>query len=364
MNVMKISFLLVLMLSGGILLGQEQPYMLSLAQAQEYALQHNRSILNARDQVESSKKKVYETIANGLPQIEGSLDYMTYFNYELYLDFGGGGGAGFEQLFTDPDIDAGDIKVLQALGSMFGSSEPIIMDDQFSGKIQVSQLIFSGQYIAGIQGAKIARRLADQNLLSNELDVKENVTNSYYNILTTEQTLRILGENLDNLNSLLEHTHNLFKAGLAEETDVDRIRMSVSQLKNTQKSLERLKQLNYNLLKFQLGVAPDASISLTDSLEYFIENINPDVALVNNFDVNNNVNYQMIESQVKMTKKQVDMQYWAYTPTIAGFYSYTEKFITTGFDMTPNHLAGVSVSVPIFSSGMRNSQVSQAKNKS
>ncbi len=361
MNVMKISFLLVLMLSGGILLGQEQPYMLSLAQAQEYALQHNRSILNARDQVESSKKKVYETIANGLPQIEGSLDYMTYFNYELYLDFGGGGGAGFEQLFTDPDIDAGDIKVLQALGSMFGSSEPIIMDDQFSGKIQVSQLIFSGQYIAGIQVAKIARRLADQNLLSNELDVKENVTNSYYNILTTEQTLRILGENLDNLNSLLEHTHNLFKAGLAEETDVDRIRMSVSQLKNTQKSLERLNQLNYNLLKFQLGVAPDASISLTDSLEYFIENINPDVALVNNFDVNNNVNYQMIESQVKMTKKQVDMQYWAYTPTIAGFYSYTEKFITTGFDMTPNHLAGVSVSVPIFSSGMRNSQVSQAK---
>ena len=160
MNVMKISFLLVLMLSGGILLGQEQPYMLSLAQAQEYALQHNRSILNARDQVESSKKKVYETIANGLPQIEGSLDYMTYFNYELYLDFGGGGGAGFEQLFTDPDIDAGDIKVLQALGSMFGSSEPIIMDDQFSGKIQVSQLIFSER--AGIYSALKDAQLFNQ----------------------------------------------------------------------------------------------------------------------------------------------------------------------------------------------------------
>jgi outer membrane protein TolC len=68
-----------------------------------------------------------------------------------------------------------------------------------------------------------------------------------------------------------------------------------------------------------------------------------------------------MESQVMLSKKQLDMQHWNYTPTVAGFYSYTEKFITTGFDMNPNHLAGISVSLPIFTSGMRYSQVAQAK---
>jgi outer membrane protein len=35
--------------------------------------------------------------------------------------------------------------------------------------------------------------------------------------------------------------------------------------------------------------------------------------------------------------------------------------MTTNFDMTPNHMAGLTVSIPIFSSGSRRSKVSQAK---
>lgn len=69
----------------------------------------------------------------------------------------------------------------------------------------------------------------------------------------------------------------------------------------------------------------------------------------------------LMESQVSLNKKLLDIQNMAYAPTVAGFYSYTEKFITTAFDLTPNHLAGFNVSVPIFSSGMRRAQVAQAR---
>ena len=109
------------------------------------------------------------------------------------------------------------------------------MSDQFSGKVQISQLIFSGQYYAGIKTARIAQKLADQSLVATELDIKENVTNSYYNILSMERTLQILNENLKNLNEILLNTSNLYKAGVAEETDVDQIKIAVSQLKNSQK---------------------------------------------------------------------------------------------------------------------------------
>lgn len=336
---------------------QEQPHRLTLAEAREYALQHNKTLLNARDQVTSSKKKVMETVARGLPQIDGALDYMTYFGYELDFGFGSTGTPNID--YTQ--LDAGDIQVLSALAQMFGPSEPIVMDDQFSGKIQLSQLIFSGQYIAGVQTAKIAVRLYDQSLVKSELDVKENIMNSYYVILTTEKTLQIITQTLDNLNRLLELTNNLYRAGAAEVTDVDRLKMSVNELKNTQKSVERMNQLNYNLMKFQLGVAPETEIVLVDSLEQIMGFINPDTRLSSSFNFNENIDYQLIETQVMLSKKQVDLQNWNYTPTVAGFYSYTEKFITTGFDMNPNHLAGISVSVPILSGGMRYSQVAQSK---
>ncbi len=287
---------------------------------------------------------------------------MTYFNYEMYLDFGGGGGeGGFDAIGQMPQIDEGDDIILGVLENAFGSSEPIVMDDQFSGNIQVSQLIFSGQYLAGIQTAKVARKLADQSLLKTELDVKENITNSYYNILTNEHSLQVINNNLENLDAIIKNTENLYKTGMLEETAVLELKVRASGVKNIQKLLERVNQLNYNMLKFQLGVAPETNIVLADSLPQIIKSLNPQAALVNNYDVNSDITYQLMESQVALTKKQVDIEEWAYAPTAAGYYRYTEKFKTTGFDMTPNHLAGITVSVPILSSGMRNSKVSQAK---
>jgi outer membrane protein len=358
MKLIRILLLMTLPALCGMLNAQQEPVVLSMEQAREYALQHNKSLLNARDNVASSKEKVRETLAQGLPQVDGSVDFMTYFNYEMNFSFGSSGG---ETEIDFTKLDAGDLEILNVLGQMFGPSEPIIMDNQLSAQAQFSQLIFSGQFIAGVQTARIARKLADQSLAKSEFDVKENITNSYYVILVTEQTYRIIGENLNNLATMQQHTENLYKAGMAEETDVDQLRITVSQLKNTQKSIERTIQLNYNMLKYQLGLSPDADLVLSDNLEKLMDTANPQSLLSNDFSITDNIGYQVMESQVLLSKKQVDLQHWAYAPSAAAFYSYTKKILTTGFDLTPNHLAGFNVSVPIFSSGMRRSRVAQAK---
>jgi outer membrane protein TolC len=363
MKVIRNSIIAALILAGSLLRAQEQPYKLTLVQAREYALQHNKSLLNAKDQAVSSKEKIRENIAQGLPQINGSIDYRTYFNYEMNFSFGST-SEGIDVTkppFSEYPYDDGDRAVLSMIGAMFGSSEPIIMNDQMSGNVQVSQLIFSGQYLYGIKAAKIARQLAEQSVVASELDIKENVTNSYFLILTTEHSLQIVSENLANLLEIQQHTTNLYKAGVAEETDVDQLKITVSQLKNTQKSLERINQLNYNMLKFQLGVAPDANIVLADNLEQVMGIIDSQSTLAIDFDISNNINYQLMESNVSLNKKLLDIQNMSYAPTIAGYYSYTKKIITTAFDLTPNHLAGFTMSVPIFSSGQRRAQVAQAK---
>ena len=68
-----------------------------------------------------------------------------------------------------------------------------------------------------------------------------------------------------------------------------------------------------------------------------------------------------MKSQEEINLKLVDLEHWNYAPTLVGFYNYNAKIKTTGFDMTPNHLAGLSLAVPIFSSGMRKARVDQAK---
>lgn len=358
MKVVKLYLLIVLLMANSISYGQDQPYSLTLVQAREYALKNNKSLMNSRAVVASSRQKVKETIAQGLPQVEGSMSYMTYFNYEMELNFG---GSGTTPVINYAVLDLGDLEVLNLIGQMFGPSEPIIMSDQLSGKIQLSQLLFSGQYLAGIKTAKIARQLSEQSVVSNEQDIKENITNTYYQILTSERTLKIIGENIANLNQILQHTTNMYQAGLAEETDVDQIKITVNQIKNSQKALERMNQLNYNMLKFQLGIPPTTEIVLTDSLSQLLAYAKPGEALSPDFIINDNIHYQMMESQVMLSKKQVDIHKWAYGPTLAGYYSYTGKILTTGFDMQPNHLAGITLSMPIWSSGVRKAQLSQSK---
>jgi outer membrane protein TolC len=69
----------------------------------------------------------------------------------------------------------------------------------------------------------------------------------------------------------------------------------------------------------------------------------------------------MIQSQEELAAKSVDLQKWAYYPTVAAYYSYRYKLLTSGFDLSPNHAAGLSVSVPIFTGLQTKAKVSQAK---
>lgn len=355
----------------------QEDLVLNLEGALSYALEYNKSLKNARLEVERSDATIKEAISQGLPQIDGAVDFMTYFNYELEFSFGGGEMPDFsdeqlqmamdQTLASFPGSTPSDVYLHQAgnyydgvLQSMVPPST-ILMSNQSTAKLQLSQLIFSGQYIAGIQTAKLAKRISEQNLDFNELNTKETVITAYYLVLITEESLAIVEQNLENLKETMRQTENMFNAGMAEQTDVDQISITVNQLKNSKTALERNVELNYNLLRFQLGLEPGVGLTLTDDLRNLYVTLQPETALTSPFILNENVTYQIMQTQEEINKKLIDLEEWNYAPTLLGFYNYNAKIQTTGFDMTPNHLAGLSLAVPIFSSGMRKARVNQAK---
>ncbi|MDD4235036.1 MAG: TolC family protein [Bacteroidales bacterium] len=337
---------------------------LTLEQAKNYAIENNKSLKNSKTDVEISDKQIWAAISQGLPQVEASIDYTDYFNYEAEFAFGGGGIPEEQLQLIDQLMAAGSLQdqtLWQISRATVAPSEPtaIKMDNSSSAKLQVSQLIFSGQYFSGIQIAKIAKELANMNYENSELTIKESVISAYYLILVTEESLKIIDANLENLNKTMKQTETMVSAGVAEPLDLDQLLITVNMLENYRSQVRRSVELNYNLLRFLLGVSFDTDITLTDNLETLIEEINFDLLLNSNLNYDDNITYQMLSLQENMSEKMLNLEKWNYAPSIVGFYSYNEKILTTDFDMNPNHIAGISMTIPIFSSGMRRANVQQ-----
>lgn len=365
--------------------GEEPGLSLDLKGAVEYAIANNKNLMNARQELIKSDKSIWEAISQGLPQVDATLDYMTYFNYELEFQFGPSEDFEFspEQLnsaasqtiseFSGVPMAGLDPITMQDIynhsagnyydGLLQGMMPPstILMSDQMTAKMQVSQLIFSGQYIVGIQTAKLAKIISRQALENSVSETKENVVNAYYLVLIAESSLEKVKQNLENLRKILEQTRKMYEAGMAELIDVDQFSVTVNQLENTRRSMERNLEMNYNMLRFTLGLPADTKIELTDDLNALFEESEAAELLLSDFNKEQNLAYKILDSQTEINKKMWDLEKWNYGPTLAGFYNYNIKFRTTGFDMTPDHLAGFSVNMPIFSSGMRSAKTAQAR---
>ncbi len=378
----KIIILFTLLLSMGLFtraIGQDQAdkLVLNLQGAVDHAISFNKSLKNSRMEVERARARNWEAISQGLPQVDGGMEYSSFFNYELEFSFNMGGGDDFTQdqlmdafnqtqaafpFYTPQDlaVHGANTYYNSVLQGMLPPST-ILLSDQASAKLMVNQLIFSGQYIVGIQTAKLAMLISEQNLDFNELNIKESVISAYYLVLITEESLDIVKQNLDNLEETLAQTEIMYRTGMAEQTDVDQIRISVNQLANATTSLQRSLELSYNMLRFQLGLETNVDIELTDELESLFTNMQAETALDKPFVIDDNVTYKIMKTQEEINKKMLGLEQWNYAPTITGFYNYNAKILTTDFDMNPNHMVGLSMGVPIFSSGLRKARVDQAK---
>ena len=304
-----------------------QPQTLSLQDAVGFAVDHNKSLKASRLNIELQQKMITEAISAGIPQINANLNYQTNFGQSV---------------------------------SMGETGLSIKMEDNFTLGASASWTVLNGEWIVGIQTAKIAKTLASQQVDADALDIKSTIYNSYYTILVCERLVQILQENLDNMSQILEHTQNMYNAGSVEISDVDQIRITVGQLNNSLLSMERTLDVNYNLLRIQLGLKAGTPITLTDRLDDFLGEEGFANLALKDFDINNNLQYQLTLAQEALQKKAVSAKKWAYAPTLSAGYNYQYQIVSGGF-MTIPHSATVTLSVPIFSGLQRKSQLDQEK---
>jgi len=326
-------------------LGQE-PMELSLEQAIEYALQHNYDLKNAQADAEIAKRQVWEITADGLPQVNGTVGFQYFLDLPTSLipaEFFGG--------------EPGEFSEIQ-----FGTEQNL------TATLTVSQLIFDGSYIVGLQAARIFRELARQNYQRSEIEIKSMVTETYYLVLATSQNLDIVSENLANIEKTLFETEKLFDEGFTDAINVDQLRLTVANLRNNITGLERQKKLTSDMLKFQMGLSVELPITLTENLEQLLSQVSLEAFTIQNFDPQSHIDFRIMLSQEKMQLMDLRRQKSFYLPSISGSYTRQESaqrnefnFFESGQSWFPTSIVGININIPIFSSGLRSSRVKQAQ---
>jgi len=323
------------------------PSNFSLKEAQEFAIQNNQTIQNARLDILIAKKKVWETTALGLPQADASLGH----NYNI------------------------DIPVTLMPAKIFDPNAP---DDQFiemqfgtehntKFNFQASQLIFSGEYLVGLKAAKIYKELSENQLEKSEQEIKETIANTYELILIAQERKNIIEKNIESSQSVLNDTKAMFESGFAEETDADQLQINLSILNNGLKSAERHIEMVKEMLKFQMNIPLETPINLTDELENLLSILNITEILDMPFDKEQHIDYKIVNTQEHIQQLSVKREKTTFLPTISAFYNHQESMMGNDFEVFSGgdwynaNIVGLNINIPIFSSGQRLAKVSQAQ---
>jgi outer membrane protein len=341
----------------------QQPPTFSLVQAQDYAVKNAYSIRNATWDVEISKKKVWEMTAMGLPQIKGSVSYQDMIDIPTSVMPDFLSQAVYGVLIKEGIVDPSKMPTGndQFFAVKFGTQH------NASAGISLSQLIFSGDYILGLQAAKVFKQMSEQSLAKSVVDIKQSVAKSYYLVQVTEENKHLVDSSLNLLDRTAFEIVQMHKQGFVDTTDVQQINLTRTSLKNTLSTLERQAELAKKLLKFQMGIEIEQPIMLTDPIYTIVDQANPNTLSGQQLDVNSNIDYTIINTAEKLAWLNVRRERYLYLPFFSASLSYDQKAMRSKFDFLdskkdwfPSTILGFTLNVPIFNSGMKHSRVQQA----
>lgn len=325
---------------------QEETYSFTLEEAIAFALENNYSAINAdRDLIDAQKQK-WETIADGLPQISGAVNYQN-------------------QLIQ---------QVVQLPGEIAGGEPGTFVEVVFGQPQQVNasatlrQKIFDGSYIVGVQATKAFLRYSANNNEKTAQEVRKAVVESYGNVLLAKESVAILQRNKETLDKNLYETTKLFENGLSDEESVDQLKITLSSIENQLKNAVRLEDITLQMLNVVMGLDLDAPTQLKEDLENLTQEQIDLGIMETDLNLEENVDYKIALNLNEQRYFEWKLARSRALPTLNGFVSYGAlsfgdqfTFFDRGQDYFEFSSFGIDLSIPIFSSLKRSASTQRAK---
>lgn len=317
----------------------------SLQQAIDYAMQNQRDIKNAVIDEMIAHKKVKEITGMGLPQINASADLKDFLEIPTSL------------------IPA------EFFGGPPGSYFPVKFGTQYqaSGGLDASQILFSGDYILALKASKVYVDLSTKAITRTKIETAATVSKAYYTVLVNEERMKLMEASIARVKKTMEDTKAFLDNGFVEKIDFDRLTVTYNNLLVEQEKVQRLFGLGNYLLKYQMGMDINASLTLTDKLKDIKLDISSTIS-AQKFDYSKRVEYGLFETQFELAKLDIKRNRLSYLPNAFAYGSISRSAQRNEFNFFdklenwyPTSLIGATIKMPIFTGLQRNYKYQQAK---
>lgn len=345
---MKSIKLIIAFLLSSFLYAQENQdnYAFTLEEAISHALQNNYQAINASRDIDAAKKKKWETTTIGLPQLDANVNYQNNFVLQKSVvpaEFFGGNPGEFQEI-------------------EFGTKH------NMTANATLSQLIFDGSYLVGLQSAKVYLQISENAKEKTDLEIREIVTNAYGNVLLANESVKVLEENKKSLDQTLFETEETYKNGLIEEENVEQLQITLSQINSSLSNAKRRSEIALNMLKLVLGIDIEKNLILKDNLDNLAkQNIDLNV-MSSEFNVQENIDYKIGQNTLESNRLLVKLEKSKALPSLAanvnfGYNTFANDFTVFNSNQKWFNYSnlGVALNIPIFSSLGRSARTQQAK---
>jgi outer membrane protein TolC len=309
---------------------------MSLEDCIAYALERHPQIKLAQLEIRDADWQIKENTAVALPQLNIGVDYQ-YF-------------------IQQPELPA------EALGFPAdpGTKFTFALRNNLTGTIGVNQLLFNNSYLLGIKAAKEYRKYVDIKLEAAKTALRNSVTDAYVPALILTENINILNKNLEVQEQLLYETREVYKAGFAEQLDVDRIEFASTTLQTERDNLVRQQEILVDLLQFAIHMPVNEEIVLSDDVTRLLTeyaDVNPDESL----SYQNHSDYVAVLKARELSEIQVDLYAKNWLPSLSAFAQYQPSY--QGNDQLfwiPSALAGVKLNIPLYDGGFARAKKERA----
>lgn len=309
----------------------EQP--LSLTECLQYALQNQPLVRQARLDEAIGERQIRVGLSAWLPQIQGQGTYTRNFQLPVAV----------LPNFTDPTAPAQIRRIGLQNTSNLG--------------LQGNQVLYNADVLLAARSARYVRQQNGQNTVSFQIDVVRDVSKAFYDILLTNEQLRVLDEAIRRQQKQLKDARAQYEVGLKDKIDYKRAEIAVKNAVTDRKATAENLKGKYAVLRQLMGAPPEAApVTLAyDTLQLARETL---LDTLEPLAFERRIELQQLLTQQQLQRLDIDYYRLGFLPSLTAFGNYTKVYQNNDFSELykqafPTSQAGLQLGVPIFTGTRR-----------
>lgn len=323
----------------------------SLRGCLEYAVQHNRNIKKSG----YDKGKAYyahqEVLGALMPQINGSANLNDNLKKAKFVM------PNFMNSMLPPGMQDPN-------ASKYMTVE---MGTKYSANVglSVNQQLLNFPLFNALKIAEVAERMAALGVESTEEDVIAQTATLFYAIQSTEYAVAQMSKSVELVEKMLKMMEVNHANGLVKKVDVDRLKVNLTNLLTQKSAIENAIEVQKNLLKLQMGMEMDTTLTITPMDLSIVEQMVSGVAILP-FAPTQHIAYRLLAEKLEMADLQKKSATYEYLPTLSLIFNMQYNGVSDQFFRGqtnywyPTSVIGLSLRVPIFSGLSRRAKVRES----